>query len=114
MTTSMSDTHTQIVKRVVQSLAADEDRETALVRYLEHDRDILVDSIVETLRATRDEITEQQAEERLEREILNDLRWRPTVRGPARLAAWFWVSRRPLGFLAGLAVLTLVVTMLLV
>lgn len=49
----MSET-TDIVRRVVSSLTADEGDETALLRYLNHDRDVLVDSIVETLQARGD------------------------------------------------------------
>ena len=91
-----------IVKRVVASLSADEDEETALVRYLHHDRDILVASILETLQATGDDVTERQVEQRVERELLEDLRWRPTLTGPARIAGTLWIHRQLVGFTAGL------------
>ena len=45
----MTERRTDIVKRVVASLTEDQDRTMALVRYLEDDHDIIVQSVMETL-----------------------------------------------------------------
>ena len=72
----MTERRTDIVKRVVASLTEDQDRTMALVRYLEDDHDIIVQSVMETLEATRDDVSEDAVVRRVEREILKELRYR--------------------------------------
>lgn len=110
----MAEERTDVVKRVVASLAADEDQQTSLDRYLERDADILVSAIAETLEATRDEVTEADIERRLEQTILEELRWRPRLSGWRRGLAVLWISRRALiGTLALLAAVSTLVAFFL-
>ena len=110
----MAEERTDIVKRVVASLAADDDVQTSLDRYLERDGAILVEAIAETLHATRDDVTEADIERRLEETILDELRWRPRLVGWRRHVATIWVSRGALTLASAVvAALSLILAFLL-
>ncbi len=67
----------------------------ALVRYLEDDHDIIVRSVMETLEATRDDVSEDAVVRRVEREILKELRYRPVPAGLGKFICNLWIRRGP-------------------
>jgi hypothetical protein len=109
----MSPEHQDIVKRVVGSLAADEDRKTALDRYVDRDGELLVQSVTEMLDAVGDEWTAIDVERRLEEEILREFQWRPRLTGFRGALAAVWVRRGAASLAAALSVIATIILALI-
>ena len=106
----MSEDRTDIVRRVVDSLAETAEAGSVVDAYFEADRDVLIAAARETLAATRSDADDHEIAGSIERELLDGLRLTQPPAGPGHFLSRLYMRR---GAIATGATLAAILTALL-
>ena len=108
----MSEDRTDIVRRVVDSLAEEGGGSSLVDAYFETDRDVMIAAARETLAATRDETDDNEIARRIERELLDGLRLTDPPTGVGRLLSRLYMRRGAAA--AGLTLIAILASILMI
>ncbi len=108
----MSEDRTDIVRRVLDSLAEEGGGRSLVDAYFETDREVMIAAARETLAATRDETDDTKIARRIEQELLDGLRLTDPPAGPGKLLSRLYMRRGAVT--AGVTLLAILASILMI